>query len=313
MMRHSPLHPTTTSLGPKTLFLLLIITISWNQATAFHHVFAGTGGLEVQLIAAKRAIKAGDTCSIVGPSDTSSVKKCIALMYGQDTARSYPDAADADDGTRQVMPEFVSDGNAIGRSLAKADYISIVCEDKGVDDKFVDTLLSNAPKIQHVALLSKHGGVFKSLEESIRKKCAELSKSPEGSNDHDVFYSIIRAGTLVGGGPGIVEGEEWGLSKFFYDTKYDLNDAMITQSMDKFTMGARVTSGDPFKAPNFFAKMMSKNSFEPRDSDTGRTAAAQALLAALRRVDGGVDVSISTEKAKSPPSNEEWDSLLDAK
>lgn len=302
---HCPSHLSTLAI----VLFIIAINISSNPTTAFHHVFAGTGALEVQLIAAKLALKAGDTCSIVGPADEGSIKKCLALMYGLEVARTY-----GEDGgeSMQRLPEFVSDGDAIGRSLAKADYISILCEDKGVDDDFVNTLLSNAPKVQHVVLLSKHGGKLKSTEDSIRNKCIELSKDSSGSSNANVCYSVIRAGTLVGGGPGPEKenGEEWGLSKYFYDTKYDLSDAMITQSMDKFTMGARVTPGDPFKAPNFFAKMMSNSSFEPRDGDTGRTAAAQAVLAALRRVDGGVDVSISTEKAKSPPSDDDWNSLL---
>lgn len=297
--------------------ILLIVTspptCMSNVEAAFHHVFTGTGALEVQLIAAKLALKSGDTCSIIGPSDSNHIKKCIALMYGEEAGRNYDDEVETEQNVYENsgMPKFVSDGDSIGQALATADGIIIVCEEKGVDDNFVDTLLSNTPNIKHLALLSRHGGKFKSMEDSIRKKCEELS-APSGN---DVAFSILRAGNLVGGGPGgDVEkqgGEEWGLSKYFYDTKYDLSDAMITMSMDKFTLGARVTPGDPFKGPNFFSKMMSNSSFEPRDGDTGRTAAAHALLAAVRRAGDGVDVSISTEKSDKPPSSEEWDVLLE--
>ncbi len=291
---------------------LSILTLMSSNALSFHHVFTGTGALEVQLIAAKLALKSGDTCSIICPGNRDQIKKCVALMYGQQAGRGYDSASVPEKGCNEsgAMPEFVSDADSISLALEKADDIIIVCEEKGVDDKFVDTLLSNTPKIKHLALLSKHGGKLKSIEDAIKKKCEKLSTS----SGRDVAFSVLRAGILVGGGPGgdvETQGEEWGLSKYFYDTKYDLSDAMITMSTDKFTLGAKVTPGDPFSGPNFFSKIMASNSFEPRDGDTGRIAAAQALLAAVRRPGKGVDVSISTAKGETPPSSEEWDDLLE--
>jgi len=289
-------------------FILAFLPHLVERAVAFHHVFTGTGALEVQLIAAKLALKVGDTCTVIGQSDLGQRKKCIALMYGAAFAEIYSN----DGNVEQTMPipEFASDGESIGVALSKADGIIVVCEDQGVDDQFVDTLLSNSPKIEKFALLSRQGGKFKTMENSIRKKCEALATT-SGQN---VACSILRAGNLVGGGPGgDVEkqgGEEFGLAKYFYDTKFELSDAMITMSMDKFTLGAKVVAGDPFKAPNFFSKMMSSNSFEPRDGDTGRIAAAHALLAAVRKTGDGVDVSISTEKREKPLSFEEWDELL---
>lgn len=296
--------------GPLVLAFLFafISSSSNNKAVAFHNVVTGTGALEVQLITAKLALKAGDSCSIICQTDSNFVKKCIALMYGEDAGRNYDSEAYA----KREMPQFVSSGDAIENALTKADNVIVVCEEKGVDNDYFDTLLSTSPNLKHVALLSRQGGKLKSMENYIREKCAKLS----AFNGQDISLSIIRAGTLVGGGPGDVDrndGEEWGLSKYFYDTKYDLSDAMITMAFDKFTVGAKVAHGDPFKGPNFISKMMSNNSFEPRDVDTGRTAAAQALLAAVRRVGRGVDISISTGKATTPPSPEVWDSLLEQK
>lgn len=290
-------------------FLVVISNIVLPETAAFHHVFTGTGALEVQLIAAKLALKAGDTCTIIGQGGSSQMKKCIALMYGADAANSY-----AEGGTeaeqQMPMPEFASDGDSTGLALSKADGIILVCEDQGVEDIFIDTLLNNSPKLKNLALLSTQGGKFKAMENSIRTKCEELGTSPGQA----IAFSVLRAGILVGGGPGgDVEkqvGEEWGLSKYYYDNKFDLTDAMTTMSMDKFTMGVKVTPGDPFKGPNFFSKIMASNSFEPRDGDTGRVAAAHALLAAVRRPGDGVDVSISTAKGDKPLSFEEWDVLL---
>jgi hypothetical protein len=336
---------TSTSAIAKLLMVLLnVLSLRVQVIDAFsstptsastnanHHVIVGTGSLEVQLITAKLAIRYGDTCSIIGQSDSKFVSKCTNLMYGVKKDNDGDNGSN-DDNTdnnnisdKNNLPEFISDGESISQALAKADDIIIVCEEKAVDDQYIQTLLSNSPKIKHLALLSRQGGKFKSMEDSIRKKCQAFSNDNGSDNEtRDIAFSVLRAGNLVGGGPGPVdkledEGEgkveDFGLSKFFYDTKYDLSDAMITMSMDKFTMGAKITPGDPFKAPNFFSKMMSNNSFEPRDGDTGRTAAAHALLAAVRRSDGdgvkvGVDVSISTEKSKKPLSFEEWDILLE--
>jgi len=269
-------------------------------------VFTGTGAIEVQLIAAKLALKAGDTCTIIGQSKPSQVKKSISLMYGADVAKRYGD----DEIKQQLpMPEFASDGNSTGLALSKADTIIIVCEDQGVEDRFIDTLLCNSPKLKKLALLSTQGSKFKVMEDSIRAKCNKLGTNPDAA----VVFSVLRAGILVGGGPGgdvDKQGEEWGLSKYFYDNKFDISDAMNTMARDKFTMGVKVTAGDPFKSPNFFSKMMASNSFEPRDGDTGRVAAAHALLAAVRKPGDGVDVSISTAKGDRPLSFQEWDELM---
>jgi len=279
--------------------------------TSFHHVLTGTGALEVQLIAAKLALKSGDTCSIIiSPENKERQRKtCMKLMYGNDV---YDSISGSDNERKQYpIPEFVFDSESIGDALSKAESIIICCEEQELDDTYINTILSNSPKLTKFALLSKHGGKFKSMEGSIRAKCQEISSPVSGNQT--VAFSIVRAGTLVGGGPGgnvtKQKGEEWGLSKHYYDTKYELSDAMNTMSMDKFTLGAKVSSGDPFKGPNFFSKIVSGNSFEPRDGDTGRIAAAHALLAAVRKGDG-VDVSISTTKGEKPLSFEEWDTLL---
>ncbi len=298
-------------LRPFDVVRILLVCFPFKNVQAFHHVFTGTGALEVQLIAAKLALKSGDTCSIICPPNPDRIKKCIALMYGQEAGKKYSDYDESRNSEISIygLPEFACDGDSIGAALDKADGIIIACEDQGVDDNYVDALLSSAKNIKHLALLSRHGGKLKAMETSILKKCEEP--------DEPIPFSILRAGNLVGGGPGgelaKQRGEEWGLSKYFYDTKYDLVDATITMSMDKFTLGAKVTPGDPFKGPNFFSKVMAGNSFEPRNGDTGRIAAAQALITAVRRDGSGVDVSISTKKGEEPPSLEEWNTLLECK
>ena len=60
-----------------------------------------------------------------------------------------------------------------------------------------------------------------------------------------VDLSIIRVGTLKGGGPGVAEGDELGLSQLYYDGIGDLTAYMTTQSYDKFTNGAKVLRSAP--------------------------------------------------------------------
>ena len=131
-------------LAQSIIFSSVLISVA--QAS-FHHVFTGTGALEVQLIAAKIALQSGDTCSIVGPDDIRQETKCISLMYGEKVGRQYSrrETQDTDDNMDQIadhkLPEFASKPQDIGNALSKADYIFICCEEKGVDDSFVNALL----------------------------------------------------------------------------------------------------------------------------------------------------------------------------
>jgi len=281
---------------------LVLSLLTRTTTAAFHHVVAGKGALEVQLIAAKLGVRSGDTCAIIASPDEKYIRHCRNLMYGNGNGKNPNDdtssPADADDYRSGAKgPIFVSDSQSIGNELDKADGLIIVCEDTAFDG--VDMIMDNSPNLRHVAVLSKMGGGLRKMEEALRSKCLTSN----------IELSIIRAGNLKGGGPGNVEGSEWGLSKFYYDSNYELGSAMVTMASDKYTLGARATPGDSFGTPNFFSKIKSRNSFEPADTDTGRIAAAQALLAAVKMEDG-IDISLSTEKAEMPPTAEEWIIIL---
>ena len=56
----------------------------------------------------------------------------------------------------------------------------------------------------------------------------------------------MRVGTLKGGGPGKEGGVELGLSRTYYDSLFELENALVTQAYDKYTLGAAVAVGDPF-------------------------------------------------------------------
>jgi len=301
-------HNNRTTLFPIILILPLILS----TCSAFHHVLTGTGALEVQLIAAKLAIRAGDTVTLVGPSDTSHIRTCRALLYGGKAAKAQ---MESDPNTPTSVPlAFVTDGGDIANSLERADYVHLVCDDKAFGDSMVGSIIESAPSVKHVVLLSKMGGGLKGLEDVVKGVCEKRG----------VPCSVARVGVLKGGGPGGQEdegtddtegetaapAEDIGLARYFYDTNFDLPNAMNTMAFDKYTLGAKITPGDPYKTPGKLWQSFTKsNTFEPADTDTGRIAAAQAMLRCAVR-EKGVDVSVSTSKGKVPPSDGEWEEML---
>jgi len=269
----------------KRVAILLLSLISTSQA--FHLVIVGSGALEVQLMTAKLAHKQGDTATLVVGTDINT-KTCQKMMYGSE---------DLVEGV-----SMVSSGSDIGEALDKVDGLVLICDvDRNMDWDVAETLLdnANADTLRHVALLSQMGGKSKQLEEKLRKRCQE---------DDQLCLSIIRAGILKGGGAGQDPETPFGLHKYWYDTLFELKTALLTMSFDKYTLGATVTEGDT-PCANFFQKMSSGQSFDPAAYDTGRLAAAQALLTAVHQ-DKNLDVSIGTASAKEPPTMEEWKTML---
>lgn len=263
--------------------------------SAFNSVVVGPGALEVKLIAAKIAAKSDDQCFLISPPDESFKKKCRSLMYGSP-------AKGGEEEDNRPMPLFVASASEIGDALKVAEGIIITCDKEPMGDAMIDTLLSNAgTDLKHVCMLSVMGTRLAKAEETLRKKCT----------DADITVSIIRAGTLQGGGPGGGEdgsgGEvEYGLNKFFDNTIFDLLEARTSMAFDKFTLGVKLSKDNPYKpATALFGTV----GFGPNDGTTGRTAAAMALYAAVQR-DIGVDVSLSSDKGEAPPTPDEWENLL---
>jgi len=250
-------------------------------------------------------------------------------MYGA-TAAKEPFENTNDKSASPPPLTFVTEGEDIGAALAIADYVHLVCDDKALGDGMVGSILESAPGVKHVALVSKMGGKMKGLEGVVKDICSK----------RDVPCSVVRTGVWKGGGPGEVyvrgdeeekkasddaastpkddtttadddtDSVEYGLSRFFYDTNYDLPAAMNTMAFDKYTLGAKLTPGDPFKTPGkLWQSFSASSSFEPSDTDTGRIAAAQVMLAVVGR-EVGVDVSLSTQKGTVPPSLEDWERML---
>ena len=124
--------------------------------------------------------------------------------------------------------------------------------------------------------------------------------------------SIVRVGTLKGGGPGEEENppeKEVGLSISYYNTLIQLDEYMCTASYDKFTLGAKITKGDSVELANPLMKAARKSDFSPYDDETSRVVAAGAIIHALTHP-SAVEFSVGASKGEQPPTSEEWASLF---
>ena len=90
-----------------------------------------------------------------------------------------------------------------------------------------------------------------------------------------------------------------------YDTIFELETAMCTSAFDKFTLGCKLTSGDPFDLPNPLARAAVRGSFDPRDEETNRLIAGNAAVQALSHP-AAVEFTVSAEKGNAPPDAAEW-------
>ena len=100
-----------------------------------------------------------------------------------------------------------------------------------------------------------------------------------------------------------------GLSKAWYDTLLQLDVYLANSAHDKYTLGAKLSKGDPFDLPNPIMRAAQQGSFEPSDVETNRIVAAAAIVRALS-LEETVEVSVSSEKADALPSDEDWDKMF---
>lgn len=275
-------------------------------------VVLGPGAQEVNLIAAKLAAKASCASStLVGGGSDADLFRARALMYG----REYASKRRNDGGKASVIAGV----DAIGAALQKCEALIFCCDRSSgpPTDGQIRAALSSSPRLKHVAMLSTMGGgqgglLTKALapgEATLRAEC----------DAKRVELSIVRVGNLKGGGPGECPTTgpnagkaitDYGLSKFYYDGLVDLSIATATMAYDRFTVGAKVAPGDPFRIPNAIISAATSGTFEPCDTDTSRIAAASALLAAVRR-SKGAEFSISSAAASAPPTADDWLTMLD--
>lgn len=207
----------------------------------------------------------------------------------------------------------------LGEQLEDTTSLIILSPDKPLGPGAADTLLSatSTPSLKSVILVTKlgcsnsKGGIFGGNSGKV-KECEDSVRALV--QGRGVPMSVLRVGTLKGGGPGKVvdgevEGEELGLSKNFYDTQAQLEKFMMISGYDKFTLGCSLIQGDPLKPANPIVRQGRSISFDPYPDECSVITAAAAVVF-LVGYEGGVDATISAEKGERAPTDEEFEEMF---
>lgn len=257
-------------------------------------VVLGPGSPDVQAIASKLAANAGYRVSLVARDAERSTK----LMYGSSASPAEPPRAVAADGNSDI-----------GSALAKAEACLLVAESGG--ETGIATTLKFAPKLTRLVLLTSIGGSFgkggltymgegASILDMEKEVCERCERS-------GVDVDLVRVGVLKGGGP------PFGLDASYYDSLrvggYPTPSFATAQGYDKETLGVSCAAGDAIEPRNALARSGSKTDVGPQRDECSRIVAAGAMLGCLRQP-SLVHVSLSAMRGASPPTEAEWDAML---
>lgn len=271
--------------------------------STFCTVVYGPESSELALLTAKLAAR--ESIETFCICSNGSENTCRKLMYGIEYAETGIDVPG--------KAKTVSDPEAMSSALEKATALTLIGESKPVDKEAVTTLMRNSgPNLSKIVLISKIGVTnAKSgfLGGNTMVKMLESERYIRSiAESKNIQFSIVRVGNLKGGGPGD-SGNDFGLSKSYYNAIFDLVEAQVTMSHDRFTLGVECIQGDPLKLPNAFVALQTKSSFDPCPTDTNRINAAAGCVAALFAKEP-LEFSVGTAKGEKPPSMDEWSNIL---
>ena len=210
--------------------------------------------------------------------------------------------------------------DALGSALSSSSSLVILADSEPLAPGAAGTLLSESstPDLAEVVIVTKLGastaksGIFGGGDAKLRECEEELKVAAEVRG---VKTSVLRVGTLKGGGPGavvngeVVSGEDKGLDKYFYDSQAQLEKFMMVSGHDKFTLGCSLLPGDPLKPSNLLVKQGRSISFDPFPDECSTITCAAAISHLLGR-ESSVDVTISAEKGEDLPTEKEWEAMF---
>jgi hypothetical protein len=265
----------------------------------------GPQSRELLLLTAKIAAKDGiDTSFVCAPGTESG---CRNLMYGP----AYAAAGKDDPGNAKPIcqPEDMQ------RALERAECMILIGYDSPIDEKTINTFLEfSGDNLYKLVLLSKigvsraKGGFLGGGDDVKLLECEKLLSRI--CKDRNLGFSIVRAGSLKGGGPGEDNGNtSMALDKSYYNTILDIVESKTAEAHDKFTIGAECLMGDPLEIPSLITRMSSKSSFEPMPGETNRIVAAAACVAASK-FDTDIEVTVSSHKSRQVPTMEEFQTIF---
>jgi len=281
-------------------------------ATTASVVVLGEGSLDLRLLTAKLAARSGFQTSLF--SARGGVQDIwVEQMYGSD---GFGAKVQIEDSSEPLRAEMVDDMPSRTEALASAEALALISDSAIFPESALTSVLNASTQLKRVVLLSNMGVTratdspipfvknekFEQLESEERLRAACASRG--------IGLSIVRVGTLKGGGAGRAENErDVGLSSEYYNNVMDIETLRVTKAFDSQTLGAKLTAGDPFDEPGRVAKQLRKGSFDPKDDETSRVSASAAVVAALRH-EVPLEFSVSSAAAESVPTSGQWEALL---
>jgi len=272
-------------------------------------VVLGPGSLDMRLLTAKLAARSGLKTSLFSASGGAR-DIWLEQMYGIEDPSST-----VEESTDPLRPAMISDMAEREAALASAEGLALISDGMAMPEAALSSVLEAAPQLKRIVCLSKMGvtrataGPLGLGKDAVAQLEAEERLRAACSNA-DIGLSIVRVGTLKGGGPGPKDGGiDAGLARPYYDNVMDIETLRVTQAYDKVTLGAKCSAGDPIDPVNAFQKQLRKGSFEPHDDETSRVVACAALVAALRH-EAPLEFSVSSAKAEAAPTTGQWEAIL---
>ena len=284
-----------------TLLLALVSTCEASVLSAASPVVVlGPGSLDMRLLTAKLAARSNLAASIITGQGAQQI--WWEQLYGEE----YVPGEKAAD-----KVQLLCSSEEREEAFNNAEGLCIVSDGKALPEAALESVLTAAPNVKRCVLLSKMGvtratagplGLGKDgveqleAEGRLRAACASA----------DIGLSIVRVGTLKGGGPGA---SEVGLARPYYDNIFDIDQLRVTQAYDKVVLGAALAKGDPHEMVNQLVRLGRKGSFEPYEDETSRVVACAAVVAALRHT-APIEFSVSSAKGETLPTSGQWEALL---
>lgn len=291
------------------------------------------GGGPVQLLTAKQAALKGFKTFIFTSSDP---EPSLELIY---------DEVACPRGSLPLTFLQVTDKEACEAVLAECSAVLIASDsDNPVSERVLDTVIPDdePTQVKKVVIMSRNGvtrgpnsgkglgffaksakdfsnaevwaagddvvAKYQVLERKLVSKCASV----------DAAYTILRAGTLKGGGPGASstkDGKSYpqaavSLSASYYRTGPAGRN--WRSLFDTSTQGVEFVPGDTVEGPGF-AAVGASTSPDVQKGDTGRLGIAAAMVQCLLQERAeNADFSVVTSASRTPPTQEEWDNKFQA-
>jgi len=295
-MNHNALRFVAAMLAVATIEAMVI------TPTQSPVVILGPGSLDMRLLTAKLSAAAGFPTSIIAGAGAESL--WWEQMYGEEYVPS-----DRAEGKVRLL----SGGDERQSAFETATALCIVSDGAALTEAALDSVLSATPGVKRCVLMSKMGvtratagplGLGKADVEQLEAE----QRLRSACDSADIELSIVRVGTLKGGGPG---NDEVGLARPYYDNIFDIDQLRVTQAYDKKTLGAACVAGDPYDLVNPLVRLGRKGSFEPADDETSRVVACAAVVAALRH-STSVEFSVSSATADNVPTSGQWEAILNS-